>query len=163
MLSFVNNGLFIVQSKSFSFSNSLLYCSYNCISILLWKFGLTLEHSKTKIFHFLRLYGLFNGPILFSKKVWRYLGFIFDRKLTFCQHIDFYTNKTISMVKSMKILSNSVYGLIPNQKCLFYRSCIFPITLYSFQLGLCCKTTIGTRTTQLGGRNIYKGVVFESD
>ena len=94
MLSFVNNGLFIIQSKSFSFLNSLLFCSYNITSILLWKFGLTLEHSKTKVFHFSRLHGTFNpppldfsvlgAPILYSKEVWKYLGFIFDRKLTFC-------------------------------------------------------------------------------
>ena len=145
MLSFVNDdGLFIAQSKSFSFLNSLLYCSYNCASILLQKFGLTLEYSKTEIFHFSRLHRLFNpppldlstlgGPILFPKEVWRYLGFIFDRKLTFCQHINFYANKAILTVKSMKIFGNSVCGLIPNQKHLLYRSCVLPIALYGFQL-----------------------------
>ena len=36
MLSFVDDdGFFIAQSKYFSFLNSLLYCSYNCASILL--------------------------------------------------------------------------------------------------------------------------------
>jgi len=79
MLFFVDDSLFIAQSKSFSFSNSLLYCSYNCTSILLQKFGLTLEYSKTKIFHFSRSHRSFNppsldlsaleGPILFPKEV----------------------------------------------------------------------------------------------
>ena len=34
----------------------------------------------------------------------------------------------------MKILGNSVWGLIPHQKCLLYRSCILPIMLYGFQM-----------------------------
>ena len=144
MLSFIDNGLFCAQSKSFSFLNSLLFCSYNMASILLWKFGLTVEHSKTEVFHFSRLHGSFNppplnlftlgGPILYPKEVWKYLGFVFDRKLFFQQHIDFYANKAISTVKSMKILGNSVHGLIPCQKYLLYRSCIISIALYSFHL-----------------------------
>ena len=34
----------------------------------------------------------------------------------------------------MKVLKNSTRELIPLQKYLFYRSCVLPITLYSFQL-----------------------------
>jgi len=68
------------------------------------------------------------------KDTWRYLGFIFNRKLCFRQHIDFYANKAISMVKCIKILGNSTRGLNPQQKCLLYRSCTLPIALYRFQL-----------------------------
>ena len=77
-----------------------------------------MEHGKTEVFHFSRLHGIFDpppldlitlgGPILCPKNTWRYLGFIFERKLSFQQHIDFYTNKAISTVKCMKILGNSV-------------------------------------------------------
>ena len=34
----------------------------------------------------------------------------------------------------MRILYNSSCSIIPTQKCLFYRCCILPIALYSFQL-----------------------------
>jgi len=88
ILSFVDNGLFIVQNKSFSISNSLLFCGYNILSNLLNSFGLIIEHSKTEIFHFNRSHGPFNPPpldltpiggqILRPKDSWRYLGFIFD-------------------------------------------------------------------------------------
>ena len=88
ILSFVDDGLFIAQNKSFSSSNSQLFCSYNVLSNLLNSFGLIVEHSKTKIFHFSRSHGPFNpppldlspigGPILRPKDSWRYLGFIFD-------------------------------------------------------------------------------------
>ena len=118
ILSFVDNGLFVVQNKSFSISNSLLFCGYNILSNLLNSFSLIIEHSKTEIFHFNRSHGPFNpppldltsigGPILHPKDSWRYLGFIFDRKLSFHKHIDYYVNKAISTVKCMKLLGNSV-------------------------------------------------------
>ena len=142
ILSFVDDSLFIAQSKSFIVSNSHLFCSYNVILSILDKFGLILEHRKMKFFHFSRAQGTFNppsldlltlgGPVLKPKDTWKYLDFIFNRKLLFYQHIDFYMNKVISTVKCMKILGNSTWGFIPQQKQLLYRSCILPITLYGF-------------------------------
>jgi len=121
IISFVDNGLFISQSNSFDISNSRLFCSYNVLTNLLKKFGLVVEHSKTENFHFNRSQGIFNPPsldlsllggsILQPNNLWKYLGFIFDRKLTFHQHVDFYANKSISTVKCMKILSNSNYRI----------------------------------------------------
>ena len=144
ILSFVDDGLFIVQNKSFSSSNSQLFCSYNVLSNLLNSFGLTVEHSKTEIFHFSRSHGPFNpppldlsplgGPTLRPKDSWRYLGFIFDRKLSFHKHIDFYANKAISTVKCMRLLGNLSRGINPLQKCLLYRCCTLSIALYGFQL-----------------------------
>ena len=97
-----------------------------------------------EVFYFSRLSSSLNSPplnispigslILQLKNLWRYLGFIFNKKLTFCYHINFYANKAISTVKCMKLLGNSSHGLIPQQKYLLYRSCILPITLYGFQL-----------------------------
>ena len=142
LLFFVDDGLLITQSKSFETSNSCLYCSYNVAFNLLTKFGLLVEHTKTKVFHFSRSQGSFNlpplnllsigGPILSPKDFWQYLGFIFDRKLLFYNHIDFYANKVLSTVKYMKILGNSTRGLNSHQKCLLYRSCAMSITLYGF-------------------------------
>jgi len=74
------------------------------------------------------------GSILHPKESWKYLGFIFDRKLTFYQHIDYYLNKAISLVKCMKLLENSSQEIDPIQKRLLYKCCVLPITLYSFQL-----------------------------
>jgi len=69
-----------------------------------------------------------------SKDSWRYLGFIFDCKLSFHKHIDFYANKAISTVKCMNLLGNSSREINPIQKRLLYRCCILPIVLYGFQL-----------------------------
>ena len=143
-ISFVDDGLFISQSNSIDISISCLYCSYNVLTNLLEKFGLVVEHSKTEILHFNRSHGVFNPPpldlsslgenILLSSNTWKYLSFIFDRKLTFHQHVNFYVNKAISMVKCMKLLSNSSRSINPLQKHLLYRTCILPIALYGFQL-----------------------------
>ena len=54
ILSFVDDGLFIVQNKSFNISNSYLFYSYNILSKLLDSFGLVIKYSKTEIFHFSR-------------------------------------------------------------------------------------------------------------
>ena len=140
----MDDGLFISQSNSIDISNSCLYCSYNVLTNLLEKFGLVVEHSKTEVFHFNRSHGVFNPPplnlsplggnVLLPNNTWKYLGFIFDRKLTFHQHVDFYTNKAISMVKCMKLLGNSSRGINPLQKWLLYRTCVLSIALYGFQL-----------------------------
>ena len=144
IISFVDDELFISQNKLLDISKSHLFCSYNIMIKLLDKFGLAVEHSKTEVFYFNRLHGFFDpppfdlssigGPILVPKNSWKYLGFIFDRKLSFHQHIDYYSNKAISTVKCMKILGNSSHSIIPTQECPLYRCCILPIALYSFQL-----------------------------
>ena len=92
-LSFVDDRLFISQGKSFKKMNSHLFHSYNIISSLLEQFGLVIEHRKSEIFHFARLHSLFNplsldlshfrGSILKPKDTWKYLGFIFNKKLSF--------------------------------------------------------------------------------
>ena len=128
----------------FEMSNSRLFHSYNVMSNLLDKFGLIVEYSKTEVFHFSRLQGSFNlpflnlfplgGPILTPKNSWKYLRLIFNRKLTFHQHVNFYSNKALSSVKYIKLLENSSHGITPLQKQLLYRYCVLPIALYSFQL-----------------------------
>jgi len=124
-------------------SNANLFCSYNVISKLLMKFGLTIEHGKTEVFHFSRLHGSFDPPpldltslggtVLYPNTTWHYLGFLFNHKLLFHQHIDFYANKAILTIKYMKMLGNSLRGLDPIQKRHLYRCCTLPIVLYSFQ------------------------------
>jgi len=113
---FVDNGLFISQNKYILHSNANLFYCYNIILSLLTKCGFIVEYGKTDIFHFSRSYRAFNpppldlsflgGPILLPKNTWRYLSFIFDCKLMFRNHIDFYANKAISTVKCMKLLGN---------------------------------------------------------
>ena len=160
LISFMDDGLIISQNKSIDISNSYLFCSYNVLTKLLDKFGLIIEHSKTETFHFNRTHGVFNpptlnlspigGPILYPKDSWKYLGFIFNRKLTFHQHINYYSNKAISMVKCIKLLGNSLRGINPIQKYLLYRCCVLPITLYSFQVWFYNKAPLSYHMKILG-------------
>ena len=160
ILSFVDDGLLISQGKSFQLSNTQLFSSYNIASKLLSKFSFLIEHSKTEVFYFSRSHSIFNplllnlsaigSPSLIQKDIWRYLGFIFDKKLYFCQYINFYANKAISTVKCMKILGNSTRGLNLQQKCLLYRSCALSIALYGFQLWYYSKAPLSYSLKSLG-------------
>ena len=51
LLSFVDDGLFVSQEKSYEKSNSILQSSYSIISSLFENFGLVIEHDKSEIFH----------------------------------------------------------------------------------------------------------------
>ena len=123
ILSFVGNGLIIAQNKSLDISNSYFFCGYNVLSKLLDSFSLIIEHVKTEVFHFNRSHEAFNPPLLdlsligsptlYSKDTWKYLDFIFNRKLMFHQHINHYSNKAISMVKYIKLLGNLTQGINP--------------------------------------------------
>ena len=105
MIFFVDDGLFVSQSKSILYLNTNLFCSYNVISSILSKYGLIIKHGKTDAFHFTRSHETYNlplldltpisGPSLLSKETWRYLGFIFNHKPIFRNHLDFYSNKVI--------------------------------------------------------------------
>ena len=51
--------------------------------------------------------------IIKAKTSMRYLGFYFDPKLSFREHIRFYTTKGMSVVATLSALGNSVRGLSP--------------------------------------------------
>ena len=107
---------------------------------------LVLEHDKSEVFHFSRA-RRFNAPSidlgfapftgatpLKPKPVWRYLGFFFDRKLLFREHVKFYATKAFTTVKAMGMLGNSNRGVTPAQKRLLYRSCVVPVYTYGARL-----------------------------
>jgi len=83
----MDDRLFIAQNKSIAVLNLNLFYSYHIMTSILERFGLVVEHRKTKIFHFFRLHGMFNplpldlsmlgGPILQPKNSLRYLDFFF--------------------------------------------------------------------------------------
>ncbi|PPQ90824.1 hypothetical protein CVT25_012158 [Psilocybe cyanescens] len=99
LLSYVDNGTLVVQSKSLLDNCEALKWAYRVIFELFKKFGLTLEHDKSEVFHFDWSHSKDNPPVdlgytpytgttpLKPKLYWRYLGFYFDRKLTFTEHV----------------------------------------------------------------------------
>ena len=106
-------------------------------------FGLVMEHDKSEIFHFSRAHNDSNpeldllaigAPTLKPKTYWRYLGFYFDRHLSFKEHVRYYSTKALSMVKAMGMLGNSSRGLLPLQKRFLYRFYVVPIATYGFRL-----------------------------
>ena len=93
-----------------------------------------MEHSKSKVFHFTRShhfpnpfinFTLVREPILIPKSIWCYLGFFFNRKLTFHYHVHFYATKCLSILNTMKLLGNSSHGILPIQEQLLIKHVYF--------------------------------------
>jgi len=67
-------------------------------------FGMVIEHNKSEIFHFSRVYDNSNPELnllaigastLKPKTYWRYLDFYFDYYLFFKKHICYYSTKVL--------------------------------------------------------------------
>jgi hypothetical protein len=123
ILSYVDDGTIIVQSKSLLTNLVPLKEVYWVIDDMLRVFGLVLEYDKSKIFHFTRTrrdipppLALGNNILLMPKLYWYYLGFYFDKTLSFKEHVCFYSTWAFSMVLAMRMLDNSNRGLSPLQK-----------------------------------------------
>ena len=135
LMSYVDDGTIIVQSKTWDANLAKLRSAYGVMFELTQALGLVLEHSKSEVFHFSRKNGDTNPPVdlgyapltgdtpLCPNTYWRYLGFFFDRSLTFQEHSRRYSTKALTTVKAMVSLGNSVHGLSPKNKQLLYRAC----------------------------------------
>ncbi|CAA7270658.1 unnamed protein product [Cyclocybe aegerita] len=128
LLSFVDDGTILAQSKQLNDNNVGLRKAYKIIYLLFVAFALVLEHDKTELFHFSRRRDAYNPSLdlgyaphtgatpLKPKTFWRYLGFYFDRGLTFHEHVRYYATKAFTTVQAMRMLGNSTRGLSPKQR-----------------------------------------------
>ncbi|KAJ3502826.1 hypothetical protein NMY22_g18454 [Coprinellus aureogranulatus] len=99
LITFVNNGTIATQTDSIELNCCTLYYVYTFIHVLFTAASLVLEHDKSEAFHFTRARSSADRPIdlgfaphmctttLRPKKFWHYLGFYFDQKLTFTEHM----------------------------------------------------------------------------
>jgi hypothetical protein len=146
LISYVDDGTVVVQAREIATNCIVLYHAYATLVVLCTAAGLAMEHSKTELFHFTRAhkgwdqsldlgFAPFTGNTpLKPKKFWRYLGFFFDRRLTFQEHFRFYTTKSLTTVMAMRMLGNSARGLTPKNKRILYRACVMPIATYGHRL-----------------------------
>ena len=145
LLSYVDDGTVVAQSKHLDDNCRTLKRAYGILFKLFTDLGLFLEHDKSELFHFDRSRSQANPAIdlgfapytgatpLRPKTYWRYLGFYFDRKLTFREHVRFYSTKSFTTVQAMRMLGNSTRGLPPDQKRILYRACVLPIATYRYR------------------------------
>jgi len=90
LLSYIDDGTAVMQSKSLDDNNAVLKQAYTILFVLFAALGLVLKHDKTELFHFDCSYSNHNTPLdlgytpymgdrlLTPKTYWRYLGFYFD-------------------------------------------------------------------------------------
>jgi len=99
LLSYVNDGTFLMQSLQLSQNLPPLHEVYGVIYGIFTALGLVLEYDKTELFYFTQFRGdsyptidLGFAPYtrdtpIGPKLYWRYLGFYFDHCLSFQEHI----------------------------------------------------------------------------
>ena len=153
------------QSKSLDENIETLKEAYTLLLSLFVALGLVLEHSKTEYFIFDRSHSNYSPPLdlgyapytgdnpLKPNLYWKYLGFYFDHKLLFHEHVHFYSTKALSSVKAIKMLGSSTRGLPPREKHLLYCSCVLLIATYGYQLWFfdgarCKKALLSLKTMQ---------------
>ncbi|KAJ3511108.1 hypothetical protein NMY22_g15758 [Coprinellus aureogranulatus] len=146
LITFVDDGTIAAQTDSIEMNCRMLYHAYAFIHALFTAAGLVLEHDKSEAFHFTRARSGADRPVdlgfaphtgetpLRPKKFWRYLGFYFDQRLTFAEHIRYYSTKALTTVMAMRMLGNSTRGLSPKNKRILYRACVVPIATYGHRL-----------------------------
>lgn len=105
LMSYVDDGTLIARSRKVEDNLPMLKEAYAFIHTAFTALGLVLEHDKSEAFHFSRAQRFSNPAIdlgfapytgespLKPKVTWRYLGFFFDRKLLFKEHVRFYSTK----------------------------------------------------------------------
>jgi hypothetical protein len=113
LLSYVDDGTIIAQAPDWDANCRTLKEAYGIIFRLFERFALVLEHDKSELFHFSRKHNDTNPSLdlgfapytgltpLKPKTYWRYLGFYFDRKLSFSEHVRYYSTKAMTTVKAM--------------------------------------------------------------
>ena len=146
LMSSVDDGTIIVQSPSWDDNLIRLRKAYAVVFELSEALGLVLEHSKSEVFHFSRKSGNVDPPVdlgyvpftrdtpLKPNPYWQYLGFYFDRALTFKEHTHRYSTKALTTVRAMVRLENSTRGISPKHKRLLYRTCVLPVATYGSHL-----------------------------
>ena len=78
----------------------------------------------------------------------RYLGFFFDKKLSWTYHVEVMCNRTRATLKSLQLLGNSVRGLDQASWRLAYHAICLPVLTYGCQLWFTGKQITLTKKLQ---------------
>jgi hypothetical protein len=145
LITYVDNGLFTAESPDILQNCAMLRHACAIMHEIFTAVGLVMEHDKNELFHFTRARTGWDRPIdlgfapftdetpLEPKQFWRYLDF-FDCKLTFQEHVRYYTTKSFTTVTAMRMLGNSARGLSPKNKRILYHACVLLIATYGHRL-----------------------------
>jgi hypothetical protein len=116
LISYVDDSTIIVQSDTWDKNLVKLKSACKIVFKLTQSMGLVLECNKLEGFHFSQKHNDSNPDIdlgyapytgatpLHPGTTWQYLGFFFDRALTFREHVKRYTNKALTTVRAMLTL-----------------------------------------------------------
>ena len=111
--------------------------------IVLWaeRHGFKFSTSKTVVMHFCRVRLFHPDPDIFLKghriscvDQTRFLGLVFDRKLTWEPHLKMLKNKCLKALEILKILSHTSWGADRQHLLQLYKALILPKLLYGCEV-----------------------------
>ena len=107
--------------------------------------GMKIDPDKSDLMHFSNRRGHNSSPSLSAlingqhvtispPKFIRWLGFYFDRKLTFNDHTKIMCAKASNVMSGLSCLGNTITGMTPNHLHLLFKTCVVPVMTYGCQL-----------------------------
>ena len=143
---YINDGAIFACGKDWSTVEETLRKGYHTCIMWLTNAGLNAEPDKTELIYF-RRHGECTGheppshihlplPSLNTyyrvpcSNTLRYLGFFFDHKLDWKQHVEVMCNRTHATLIALQILGNSIHGLDHARWRLAYNTICLPVLTY---------------------------------
>ncbi|KAG9225338.1 hypothetical protein CCMSSC00406_0006275 [Pleurotus cornucopiae] len=142
---YVDDGLIAAFSRSLDQNVTTLQDAFALIKPRLGAIGLATDDDKFDLMHFTRARKPDLPPVripsqggpgitVFPKSTMRWLGFFFDRKLTFKEHVKIMCNRALSKLQALRILGNSVRGMNHANRRLVYKTVVLPVLTYGTAL-----------------------------
>ena len=143
--SYIDDVGFLAISDSLEENVITLKATLNKAQLLFTSIGMKINPDKLDLMHFSNRRGHNSSPSLSAiingqqvtispPKFIRWLGFYFDRKLTFNDHTKIMCTKASNVVSSLSCLGNTMTGMTPNHLCLLFKTCVVPVMTYGCQL-----------------------------
>ena len=147
---YINDSAIFACSKDWPTVEETLRKGYHTCITWLTNAGLNAEPDKTELIYFTR-HGEHAGhepppyihlPLpslntyyrVLCSNTLRYLGFFFDHKLDWKQHVEVMCNRTHATLKALQILGNSICGLDHARWRLAYNAICLPVLTYGCQM-----------------------------
>ena len=143
--SYIDDIGFLAISDSFGENVILLRETLYRTVDALERIGMRIDPDKSDLMHFSWKRGNSSSPSLTAQlynqsvtitppKSIQWLGFYFDRKLTFREHVNILTKRADNVANGLRCLGNTIHGISPANLRLLFKTCVIPVMTYGCPL-----------------------------
>ena len=145
LISYIDDVGFLAISDSLGENVITLKSTLQTVQSLFTSIGMKIDPDKCDLMHFSNQRGDNSSPSLTSSvngldvtitppKFIRWLGFYFNRKLTFNDHTKIMCARASNVVSGLSCLGNTIVGMTPQHLRLLFKMCVVPVMTYGCQL-----------------------------